>query len=26
MLKKVPAKIKEEYYSRDGEIKKAGGA
>jgi V-type H+-transporting ATPase subunit B len=24
MLKKVPAKIKEEYYSRDSEIKKAG--
>jgi len=26
MLKKVPAKIKEEYFSRDGEIKKAAKA
>jgi len=26
MLKKIPAKIKEQYYSRDSEIKKAGGA
>jgi V-type H+-transporting ATPase subunit B len=26
MLKKIPAKIKEQFYSRDSEIKKAGGA
>jgi V-type H+-transporting ATPase subunit B len=26
MLKKIPAKIKEEYFSRDGEIKKAAKA